>query len=128
MPFSNDMFTNPHTPLAADATLREGWTQEKFLALKSLSYDQIKSRHRNLMPMMRNVEIVEFPVDQSTITRRYTEEAIGFIKKNAAKPFLIYLPHNMPHTPILASSQFKGRSLRLKLPQLFADLHFQGIE
>ncbi len=112
IPFSNDMYTDPHAPLAADAIFRDGWTREKFLALKSLTYDQIKSQHRNLMPMMRNEEIVEFPVDQSTITRRYTEAAISFIRKNKAKPFMVYLPHNMPHTPLYASAQFKGKSPR----------------
>lgn len=51
-------------------------------------------------PLMRNEEIVEVPVDQRTITRRYTDEAIEFIGMNRDKPFFLYLPHSMPHIPL----------------------------
>lgn len=52
----------------------------------------------------------EYPVDQTTLTRRYTDEAISFIKSSGDDPFFIYLPHAMPHLPIYASSEFAGRS------------------
>ena len=55
---------------------------------------------------MRNEEIIERPADQTTITRRYTEEAIQFIEANKEKPFFLYLAHNMPHVPIFASKDF----------------------
>ena len=29
----------------------------------------------------------------STLTRRYTDEAIGFIEQNQNKPFFVYLPN-----------------------------------
>lgn len=48
--------------------------------------------------------------DQATLTKRYTEEAVSFIKRNARKPFFLYMPHSMPHVPIAASAQFKGKS------------------
>ncbi|QDT38804.1 sulfatase family protein [Stratiformator vulcanicus] len=51
-------------------------------------------------PLMRNEEIVELPVDQRTVTRRYTDEAIDFITKNIDRPFFVYLPHTMPHIPL----------------------------
>lgn len=51
-------------------------------------------------PLVRNEEIVELPVDQRTITRRYTDEAISFVKSNKDKPFFLYLPHSMPHIPL----------------------------
>lgn len=51
-------------------------------------------------PLMENETIVELPVDQRTITRRYTDKAIDFIKENKEKPFFIYLPHSMPHIPL----------------------------
>ena len=51
-------------------------------------------------PLMRNEEIVELPVDQRTITRRYTDEGIEFMKKNKDQPFFLYLPHSMPHIPL----------------------------
>jgi arylsulfatase A-like enzyme len=49
-------------------------------------------------------------VDQSQTTQTYTKEAIRFLKENKDRPFFLYLAHNMPHTPIFASEQFKGKS------------------
>jgi arylsulfatase A len=60
--------------------------------------------------LMRNEEIIEDPVNQDTLTERYTEEAVQFITKNAAGPFFLYLPHNMPHVPLAASGKFRGKS------------------
>jgi arylsulfatase A len=51
-------------------------------------------------PLIEDEEIVELPVDQRTITRRYTQKAIDFITENKAKPFFVYLPHSMPHIPL----------------------------
>lgn len=51
-------------------------------------------------PLMENEEIIELPVDQRTITRRYTDRAISFITENKDKPFFLYLPHSMPHIPL----------------------------
>ena len=52
----------------------------------------------------------ELPVDQTTLTRRYTDAAIEFIKKSSENPFFIYIPHSMPHLPVYASSEFQGTS------------------
>lgn len=51
-------------------------------------------------PLMENENIIELPVDQRTITRRYTDKAIAFIESNRNQPFFVYLPHSMPHIPI----------------------------
>lgn len=64
------------------------------------------------VPLMRDEEILERPADQTTITKRYTEEAINFIKKNKDKPFFLYLAQNMPHVPLFASKDFQDKSLR----------------
>jgi len=63
------------------------------------------------VPLIRNNEIIERPADQHTITRRYTEEAVRFIKENKNGPFFLYLAHSMPHVPLFASKEFKGKSL-----------------
>jgi len=52
----------------------------------------------------------EQPVDQTTLTKRYSEAAINFIKKNKDNPFFIYLPHAMPHLPVYASDEYAGTS------------------
>jgi arylsulfatase A-like enzyme len=51
-------------------------------------------------PLMEDGKIIELPVDQRTLTRRYTDKAIGFVEKNRTRPFFIYLPHAMPHIPL----------------------------
>jgi arylsulfatase A len=64
------------------------------------------------VPLMRNEEIVERPADQTTITRRYTEETCKIIKANRDKPFFVYLAHSMPHVPLFRSPEFAETSLR----------------
>jgi arylsulfatase A-like enzyme len=51
-------------------------------------------------PLIENEQIVELPVDQRTVTRRYTDRAVDFIKQNQDEPFFVYLPHTMPHIPL----------------------------
>jgi arylsulfatase A-like enzyme len=64
------------------------------------------------VPLLRDTEIIERPADQKTITKRYAEEAVRFIRQNKDRPFFVYLAHSMPHVPLFASGRFKGRSLR----------------
>ncbi len=51
-------------------------------------------------PLIKDEEIVELPVDQRTVTRRYTDHAVDFIKTHKDEPFFVYLPHSMPHIPL----------------------------
>jgi arylsulfatase A len=51
-------------------------------------------------PLFENEKIIELPVDQRTVTRRYTQKAIDFVKSNRERPFFVYLPHTMPHIPL----------------------------
>lgn len=103
IPFSNDMFIDPGMNLAGDILLREGMTVERIRKEKPQD---------DWVPLMRDEEVVEYPCDQTTLTRRYTEEAVKFIRANRSKPFFIYLPHTMPHIPLFASDKFKGTSER----------------
>ena len=64
------------------------------------------------VPLMRGEQIIERPAEQSTITRRYTDEAIAFMRANRERPFFMYVAHNMPHMPLFASDAFKGKSQR----------------
>lgn len=91
-PYSNDMNPAPGVPLAvAYGNPRiEDWTT----------------------PLMRNDILIEQPLNQVTITKRYTDEAVDFIQDNANRPFFLYLAHNMPHVPLFASPEFAGTSER----------------
>ncbi len=64
------------------------------------------------VPLLRDGEVVERPADQRTITRRYSEEAVRFIRENRERPFFLYLAHNLPHVPLFASEDFLGTSKR----------------
>ncbi len=48
--------------------------------------------------------------DQARLTTLYTERAVRFIRKNKDRPFFLYVPHSMPHTPLGVSGKFKGKS------------------
>jgi arylsulfatase A-like enzyme len=105
IPYSNDMWIAPDLKISAAVKLNQGYTLEKLKA------DQAKKRGpRNLVPVMRNVEVVEYPADQTQLTRNYTEESLAFIRANRGKPFFLYLAHTMPHIPLFASEAFKGKS------------------
>ena len=62
------------------------------------------------LPLIEGEETIELKPDQSQLTRRYTEKAVEFIKKNKDRPFFLYLPHTMPHVPLYVSDKFKGKS------------------
>jgi arylsulfatase A len=62
------------------------------------------------LPLIEGDKTIELNPDQSQLTRRYTEHAIGFIKRNKDKPFFLYVPHTMPHVPLHASEKFRGKS------------------
>lgn len=62
------------------------------------------------VPLMRDTDIVEQPVDPATLTERYTEEATRFIRASSTDPFFLYLPYNMPHLPLAVPERFQGRS------------------
>lgn len=64
------------------------------------------------VPLMQDDKIIERPANQNTITRRYTEKAIEYIKDNQDRPFFLYLAHSLPHIPLFASEQFRGKSIR----------------
>ena len=62
------------------------------------------------IPLMENLDIIERPANQNTITYRYTEKAVNYIKTNKDKPFFLYLAHSLPHIPLFAHPDFIGKS------------------
>jgi arylsulfatase A len=91
------------------------------------------------VPLMRNDQVIERPVDHRTLTRRYTEEALKFIDANQRRPFFLYVAHSLPHIPLARSEAFAGHSrggmygdvieeLDWSMGQLLDGLHAAGIE
>ena len=70
-----------------------------------------KSEYWNV-PLIRDLEVIERPAQQETITKRYTEETVKFIKEHKDQPFFVYLAHSMVHVPLFASDAFNGKSRR----------------
>jgi arylsulfatase A-like enzyme len=64
------------------------------------------------VPILRGDQVVERPAEQHTLTRRYTDEAVAFIRKNKDRPFFLYLAHTFPHVPLFVSDPFKDVSRR----------------
>ncbi len=62
------------------------------------------------LALYRMSESIEDPVEQTTLTERYTSEAIAFMEEHRDEPFFIYLPHTMPHVPLFVSERFSGKS------------------
>ena len=56
--------------------------------------------------LVEDDRVVEYPVAQGTLTKRYTERALHFIESNRDEPFFLYLPHAMPHKPLAASEDY----------------------
>ncbi len=87
IPYSNDM-NHPDNKGKAQPASDDSWRNQAEYVKKWKT------------PLVENEEIIELPVDQRTITRRYTDKAIEFVTANKAKPFFLYLPHSMPHIPL----------------------------
>lgn len=64
------------------------------------------------LPVYKGGQVIETDPDQRTLTPRYTEEAIAFIRENRNRPFFLYYANNFPHVPVHASDAFRGRSKR----------------
>lgn len=60
--------------------------------------------------LYENTKKIEHPVDQDTLTTRYTEHAVDFIEKAKDGPFFLYLAYSMAHLPIHTTEEFRGKS------------------
>lgn len=101
IPYSNDMRIDPEMKVSNSVYFREGMTLDKMRAKGN------KVEH--WVPLMENDEVIEYPVDQSTLTQRYTDKSIEIIEQNRNKPFFLLLSHHLPHIPIFVSDPFKNK-------------------
>ena len=93
LPYSHDMRMTVPTP--------NGYNTLEYYDPKPEYWD---------VPLMRNEQVIERPVDHRTLTKRYTEEARRFIDGNKSRPFFLYLAHSMPHIPLARSRDFVDHS------------------
>jgi arylsulfatase A-like enzyme len=48
---------------------------------------------------------------QDQITRRLTKKAVDFVHRQGTNPFLLYVPHSMPHVPLGVGPQFRQSTM-----------------
>ena len=63
-----------------------------------------------IMQNKDTIKVINTVEEMGQLTKIYTKEATNFIKRNKNKPFFLYLPHTMPHVPLGASKDFRGKS------------------
>ena len=91
LPYSNDMDPRSDLPKGATGSATppaDGWN----------------------VPLIQDGKVIERSVDQSTLTQRYTGQAVDFIAAHKEKPFFLFMAHTFPHVPMFASADFKGKS------------------
>jgi arylsulfatase A-like enzyme/predicted esterase len=74
------------------------------------------------LPLYEGADVVEIDPDQSRFTRRFTERAVQFIDHHKDRPFFLYLPHVMPHVPIFAADEWRGKTGRGLYADVVAEL------
>lgn len=73
--------------------------------------------------LWRDREIAESdPVDQRSLTRKYTEQAVAFVEEERERPFFLYVAHSFPHIPLHASPEQAGKSASGLYGDVIADL------
>ena len=60
----------------------------------------------------RNEERIQESAGVDDLTRRYTDEALAFIRENKDRPFFLYIAHTMAHVVLGVTEPFQGRSER----------------
>ena len=62
------------------------------------------------LPLIKNTEIIQQQPDQASLTERFVEEALRFIRSNKHKSFFLYLAHMYVHIPIYTPKSFLKKS------------------
>jgi len=73
--------------------------------------DERKNYNNFNVPLIFDNKIIERPVNQKTLTKRYLDESLKFIEENSDDNFFLYLAHSMPHVPLFSSEMFEGKSI-----------------
>lgn len=95
IPYSNDMWK---------------WTYDMQLATQETHARKASYPELPIMAGDTVWKTVEDLKGQDQLTTIYTEKAVEFIQKNKDNPFLLCVPHSMPHVPLGVSDKFRGKS------------------
>jgi arylsulfatase A-like enzyme len=64
------------------------------------------------LPLIEDDTTVAYLEDQRLLTTWYADRSVEFIRRNADKPFFLYLAHSMPHVPLFVSDKYRGKTSR----------------
>jgi len=62
------------------------------------------------LPLLLDDEVIQEQPDQASLTERYVEQGVRFIRNNKDKPFFLYLAHMHVHLPLYAPEKFMKQS------------------
>jgi arylsulfatase A len=64
------------------------------------------------LPLLENGKVIERvrQNEQTTITRRYTEKALEWLRQHKNGPFFLYFPHTAVHFPLYPGLEWRGKS------------------
>jgi arylsulfatase A len=88
LPYSNDMGRQTGTPTTDDGD--------------QLGYPPL--------PLLVDDRVVEQQPDQTSLTTRYVDEVVGFLREHRDEPCFVYLAHLYVHIPIYAEDRFTEAS------------------
>lgn len=62
------------------------------------------------LPLMLDDTVVEAQPDQASLTSRYLQESIRFLRESRDRPFFLYFAHMYVHLPIYVQARFAAES------------------
>ncbi|MBS0205136.1 MAG: sulfatase [Planctomycetes bacterium] len=65
-----------------------------------------------VVPLLRDEHVADLldAAGQNSVTARYTEEAVQYIRDHTQHPFFLYFPHTAVHVPLHPGDPFRGKS------------------
>lgn len=96
IPYSNDMGRQPEGDFSLPAIMAE---------LGIPFVDEMPP-----LPLLLDDEVLEAQPDQTSLTARFVDESVRFIRANHDRPFFLYLAHIYVHLPIYVQERFARSS------------------
>jgi len=62
------------------------------------------------LPLLLDEEVIQAQPDQASVTERYVEESVRFMRANQDQPFFLYFAHMYVHLPIYPPDRFMRES------------------